>query len=702
MRVRDLPLGAELVDHYEAAGIEELYPPQAAAVEAGVCAGENVVAAVPTASGKTFVAELAMTTADGPALYIVPLRALAREKYESFSELPGVDVGVSTGDFDATDEDLADDDIVVATSEKVDSAIRNGAEWVERLACVVVDEAHLLGSERRGPTLEVTLSTLRRRSPAVQVVALSATVENPGDVAAWLDATLVESDWRPVDLRTGVFEPAAGRVAFDDGTETAVPVDPDSETLDSDATVALAAEAVAEGGQCLAFVRSRREAESLAERLADAGRFAGLAPDRAGAVADDLADVDRTDTGRRLADCVRAGVAFHHAGLRSAHRAVVESAFRSRDLAVICATPTLAAGVNVPARRVVVRDLERYTDSGMAPLPVLEVHQMCGRAGRPHLDPYGEAILVGDADGDPAAVRDRYVGATPEAVESKLAEPWALRTHVLSVVASGFAGSRAELLDLLDATFYAHQARSREAAGRGPEGPASDPAAAAGARGDDRDGRTPDPTLAAVVDDVVAELVEMGMIEADDSDADPTGERASLAATELGAQVSRQYLAPESGARIVAGLETLAGKDPAAVTPLSALELVCYTPDMQTGYLGNRERASVYQFARDRAAELTTSMGEAEDFEGWLKAVKTAKILAEFADGATVEELTDAYRIGPGDLDSRVERATWLLGAADAVRELVGADVDPAVFRELIADLEEAAGPGADGPVPAP
>jgi helicase len=702
MRVRDLPLGAELVDHYEAAGIDELYPPQAAAVEAGVCAGENVVAAVPTASGKTFVAELAMTTADGPALYIVPLRALAREKYESFSELPGVAVGVSTGDFDATDEDLADDDVVVATSEKVDSAIRNGADWVERVACVVVDEAHLLGSDRRGPTLEVTLSTLRRRSPSVQVVALSATVENPEDVADWLDATLVESDWRPVDLRTGVFEPTASRVAFDDGTETAVPVDSDSETLDSDATVALAAEAVAAGGQCLAFVRSRREAESLAERLADADRFAGLAPDRAGAVADDVGAVDRTDTGRRLADCVRAGVAFHHAGLRSAHRAVVESAFRSRDVAVICATPTLAAGVNVPARRVVVRDLERYTDSGMAPLPVLEVHQMCGRAGRPHLDPYGEAILVGDPDGDPAAVRDRYVGATPEAVESKLAEPWALRTHVLSVVASGFAGSRAELLDLLDATFYAHQARTHPGAGEDPDG-RTDRSASASTSAVDRNGGVPDPTLAAVVDDVVAELVEMGMIEAGDADgADPTAEGASLAATELGAQVSRQYLAPESGARIVAGLETLAGKDPAAVTPLSALELVCYTPDMQTGYLGNRERASVYQFARDRAAELTTSMGEAEDFEGWLKAVKTAKILAEFADGADVEALTDAYRIGPGDLDSRVERATWLLGAADALRELVGADVDPGVFRELIADLEEAAGPGADGPVPAP
>jgi len=107
---------------------------------------------VPTASGKTFIAELALLTADGPGLYVCPLRALAREKYEAFAAaLPGVDAAISTGDFDASGEALAGNDVVVATSEKVDSAIRNGASWVDDLACVAVDEVHLLGAERRGP-----------------------------------------------------------------------------------------------------------------------------------------------------------------------------------------------------------------------------------------------------------------------------------------------------------------------------------------------------------------------------------------------------------------------------------------------------------------------------------------------------------------------------------------------------------------------
>jgi helicase len=620
MRLRELPLSTALIDHFESRGIEELYPPQAAAVEAGVTDGERLVAAVPTASGKTMIAELAMLTADGPGLYIVPLRALAREKYETFSDLPGVSVGISTGDFDEAGEDLGENDIVVATSEKVDSAIRNGADWIAGLACVVVDEIHLVGSEGRGPTLEVTLATLQRRAPGVCIVALSATVANPGEIADWLDATLIRSTWRPVDLRTGVY--ADGTVAFDDGTERPVSVagDPADAT---DATDALVSDVVDDGGQALAFVRSRREAESLAERLAESGL--GESPD----VASAIRDLDGTETGRRLADSVAAGVAFHHAGLRSDHRVAVERAFRDRDLRVICATPTLAAGVNVPARRVVIRDQQRYTGSGMEWLPTLEVHQMCGRAGRPHLDPYGEAVLVGDV-----SARDdlweRYVDAEPERVESQLADPNALRTHVLSVVASEFAASREGILDVLDATFYAHGTPTRE--------------------------------LGDIVDTAVADLVEMGMI---------AGETA-LSATDLGDRVSKQYVTPETGARIVAGLRTAAAMD--ASTALTALEIVCDTPDMQDTYLGNRERADMYSFARTHAEEFTTDMNEAVDFEGWLTAIKTARVLHEWADGASAAELVERFRIGPGDLESRIERAAWLLGAADAIAEAVDAD----------------------------
>ncbi len=133
MRPEEVPeLPADVAAHLREEGIEELYPPQAAAVDAGVSRGESVVASVPTASGKTLVAELAMLSSvarGGKALYIVPLRALASEKKTEFErwEEYGFDVGVSTGNYESDGEWLASRDIIVATSEKVDSLVRNGA-----------------------------------------------------------------------------------------------------------------------------------------------------------------------------------------------------------------------------------------------------------------------------------------------------------------------------------------------------------------------------------------------------------------------------------------------------------------------------------------------------------------------------------------------------------------------------------------------
>ena len=672
MYVRELPVSAAVREHYRASGIEELYPPQAAAVDAGVTRGANVVAAIPTASGKTLIAELAMLTADGPALYIVPLRALAREKYESFSELPGVSVGISTGDFDSPAEELGDEDIVVATAEKVDSAIRNGASWVADLACAVVDEIHLLGRPRRGPTLEITLATLQRRAPGVQIVALSATVANPDAIAAWLDAELVESTWRPVSLRTGVY--ADGNVAFDDGSTLAVDVPPPGPDKDRDteATAALVADAVDGGGQCLAFVSSRRAAESLAARLAEEPaleeRYGESSAEGATegevdadeSVAERLRERGGTETGRRLAAAAESGVGFHHAGLASDHRTLIESAFRDRDLGVICATPTLAAGVNVPARRVVIRDLERYTGEETTPLPVLEVHQMCGRAGRPHLDPYGEAVLVA-GDHSVTEVETRYVDAGPEAIESQLTAREALWTHVLSVVASGFADSKRGVLDLLDATFFAHQ--------------------------------SPDVDLSGLVDEVAASLGEMELLQAEGGDPGTAAGADELAATDLGATVSRQYVRPETGAHLLAAIRTIESMSAEHITPLTALGAVCETPDMRGTYLGNRERAAIYRYASRHAAEFTTSPEDAADFESWLCAVKLARILTERIDGATAEELVERYRIGPGDIESHVERAAWLLGAADALAATLGSAVS--VFdriRRELADPSDAAG----------
>ena len=175
---------------YAQSGISELYPPQADCVEKGIFEGKNLLVAIPTASGKTLVAEMAMhwhLAAGGKCLYIVPLKALANEKYEEFSN-KGVRIGIATGDFDRRDEMLGRNDIIVATSEKVDSLLRNSASWISDVTLLVVDEVHLIDSDSRGPTLEMVIAKMRFRNPKMQVIGLSATIGNPEKLAGWLNA----------------------------------------------------------------------------------------------------------------------------------------------------------------------------------------------------------------------------------------------------------------------------------------------------------------------------------------------------------------------------------------------------------------------------------------------------------------------------------------------------------------------------------
>ncbi|WP_338740237.1 ATP-dependent DNA helicase [Haloplanus salilacus] len=621
-----LPSGA--AGRLAESGIEELYPPQAAAVDAGVTGGDSLVASVPTASGKTLIAELAMLSSvarGGTALYIVPLRALAGEKkaeFERWAELdePDVSVGISTGNYESSEEWLADRDIVVATSEKVDSLVRNGAPWLEDLTCVVADEVHLVDDPNRGPTLEVTLAKLRRITPDLQVVALSATVDNADEVADWLDAELVESDWRPIDLRTGVHFGDA--ITFADGDQREVPV-----AKGERATAALVADTVDEDGSSLVFVNSRRNAEAEARRLADvtADRLSDDERDELAAVADEVAGVSDTETSDDLAGVVRKGAAFHHAGLSAEHRSLVEDAFRDRLLKVICATPTLAAGVNTPSRRVIVRDWRRYDGEfgGMKPLDTLEVHQMFGRAGRPGLDPYGEAVLLAKDHDTMDELFERYVWADSEPVGSKLAREPAMRTHLLSTVASGFAHTRSGLLEFLDRTLYAVQSDDTR-------------------------------HLESVVDDVLEYLVANDFVERDGD---------GITATPLGHTVSRLYLDPMSAAEIVDGLR--AAEDP---TALGLYHLVSRTPDMYELYLKSGDRETYTELCYEREAEFLGRVpSEFEDvrFEEWLSALKTAKLLEDWASEVDEDRITERYGVGPGDVRGKVDTAEWLLGAAE-------------------------------------
>jgi helicase len=140
------------------------------------------------------------------AVYVVPLRALATEKYKQFKrDYPGVKVAISSGDLDTTDAYLEQFDLLIMTSEKLDSLIRHKTPWLSSVKVAIIDEIHLLNDVSRGPTLEVLITILRHLLPRLQIIGLSATIGNPEELAEWLDAELVIDHWRPVRLDKGVY-----------------------------------------------------------------------------------------------------------------------------------------------------------------------------------------------------------------------------------------------------------------------------------------------------------------------------------------------------------------------------------------------------------------------------------------------------------------------------------------------------------------
>ena len=615
LEIKDLVswLSPEAVKLYEESGYKELYPPQAEALERGLLDGKSMLLAMPTASGKTLLAELAMLKAalqGRRSLYIVPLRALATEKYDSFKKFRalGVTVGISTGDFDKRDERLGKNLIIIATSEKADSLMRNGASWVRDLAVLVVDEIHLLNDVGRGPTLEMTITKLRHCNPNLQVIGLSATVANGQEIAAWLKAEMVSSDWRPIRLREGII--CNGSQVFSDGIVPLLAM--------KDEGLALVKDTLSQSAQILIFENSRKNAEAAASRLCDL-----ISADAATEnLSLSILATGESETATRLASCVSRGVAFHHAGLLSEQRRLVEQGFRDNKIKVIASTPTLAAGLNLPARRVLIKSYKRYEyGRGMTPISVIEYRQMAGRAGRPGLDPYGESFLMAKSASEMQDLLERYIHGTPEEIWSKLASESALRTHLLSTFAAGFAKNEPELKAFIATTFYAHQ----------------------------QDPWHLDVTLETVLDF----LLDNGMIQGSDE--------GDLLPTSLGSLVSKLYIDPLSA---VIMMENLGKKNALELdraerkrpSDLGLIHLITMTPDMNLLYIQAAD-AWVEEFIDQHQLELY----DEDNYDYLLREAKTASMLMDWIGEVHEEQIARRYHIGPGDIRRSAETAEWLM-----------------------------------------
>lgn len=204
-------LAPELYSVLEKEKINELRPSQEKSINAGLLDYKNLLVCTPTASGKTLIAEMAAMNSIlkgiGKAIYIVPLKALATEKYKDFKRKYEhlAKIIVSIGDRDSADPYISKYDFIITTSEKLDSLIRHKAPWLKDVKVVIVDEIHLINDPGRGPTVEILITLLRQLLKDVQILGLSATIGNPKELAKWLNAKLVEDSWRPVELHKGTY-----------------------------------------------------------------------------------------------------------------------------------------------------------------------------------------------------------------------------------------------------------------------------------------------------------------------------------------------------------------------------------------------------------------------------------------------------------------------------------------------------------------
>jgi len=663
-------------------GIKELRPPQKRVLERGLLdKGKNFLISIPTASGKTLIGEIALLNhlledRNKKGLFIVPLKALASEKYEEFRrkyERYGIKVALSIGDYDE-EEDLEDYNIIITTAEKLDSLIRHRVRWIEDVSVAIIDEIHLIGNEERGGTLEVLITKLKSKYN-VQIIGLSATIGNPEELAEWLDAELVIDTWRPVKLKKGIGY--RDKILFV-GEDGEVVEEYPLKTYNSRSELFnLVIDCVLDGGSLLIFCNSKRKAVEEAEKLDLRDYLSREELRELRRIKEEILSVfDRpTETCKTLAECIERGVAFHHAGLTYEQRRIVEEAFRRRIIKVICCTPTLSMGVNVPCRRAIVKDLKRFSKGRMVFIPKMEILQCIGRAGRPNLDPYGEGIIYVDGKVSAEEVKKYLVGPV-EPIFSELSNPRILRSHILGLIALGDVRDRESLRNFIENTFYAYQY-----------------------------GNTA--KILEDIEEVVRFLEFSGFISVEGGegkygvkiltlDGDGIsiqGGEERYRITPLGRRVSELYIDPFSGRVIIEGLKRLnnilrrlGNRDPLDYTTFYILYLISKTSEMSPlPWVRSFERELLTYEALRRGIPVG---------EGDLKYVKNAMIFYDWIREVPEDKILERYGIEPGILRYRVEQAKWLIHATGELFKIL--KIENEIISQVLEELKIRIEYGAD------
>ncbi len=428
--------------------IKEFNPAQKAVIESGYLDDkENTIIAIPTASGKTVLGVMAALKTilnGGKAVYAAPLISIQNEKIKEFKkfEKHGITIGRSP----------RSSDLSVMVFESFDALTRFSWNTLREVDTIIIDEFHMIGEFSRGPTLECAITRAKKINPNLRIIALSATLENMDEIEGWLNAKVIEHDYRPVPLNKEVL---------------------DTEMFNTknknDVIVKIIEKSLEENSQALSFVSTRRFTESLATYVSGKmkKKISKTQKAKFKKVADELLDVPKkkgskpTSTCVRLAEAAENGAVFHHAGLFNEQKEIIEDEFRAGNILMIAATPSLMYGVNLPSKYVAIRDYTRWTSRGPQNIPVFDYLQMSGRAGRPQYDTVGYSYLIAKSMDEAMDLEERYVHGLVEHTNSKLIENKdAVLKQIISQVASNLSKTPDELQEFFEMTFYGFQMKN--------------------------------------------------------------------------------------------------------------------------------------------------------------------------------------------------------------------------------------------------
>lgn len=633
----------------------ELLPVQERAVkEFGLFGAGNLIVFSPTSSGKTFIGEMAAVKAareNTKVFYLVPQKALAEEKFHEFRKrygALGMKVVVSSHDHREYDEAIAQRDfqIAVVVFEKMQALLVSRPQLIEVVGLVVVDELQLITDDDRGPSLELLLTKLRVARP--RVIGLSAVLGKVQSLADWLDARLLVEKGRPVELRKGVLCRGTFRYlehnAQTEGTESFT--DYNSETR-HDLVLGIAEELARREEQVLVFLPDRASTVGFARMLADR-----MSVPAASDAMEALREEEETFARMALLAVLESAVAFHNADLSREERSIVERHFRDGSIRVLFSTSTLAMGLNLPVRNVVLdgrhwQYLKRYDRWSLEDISKSDYENMSGRAGRlSHTRDFGRSLLVTNSSFEADVWLRHYVGADFEDIVPTLRQA-PLENHVVNVLASGLAAHDEDLAALLLSSFTGHVYWSQPS--------------------------TRDSFLEAL-DAAVVRCESAGFLRRDG--------HGRLAITDLGRACASKGIGVDTGSALAAWARQARSTAPSA---LEVLMVAGLTPAGQGVYV-NMARGE--RFQRDyrgevlrRAQEAGTNerpifTGGAQDlcsseYEA-TKAFKKALFIADWIDERRTKDIERQYHVWAGALRRVAEEYAWLIDALAAVARACG------------------------------